>query len=590
MLRRHLFELLLVSAVLATTQAMAAPGDAGAERKINEAINQHYFATNFDQAETVLMSAVQGCGTQCNPRVLARIWMYAGLVRINGKEDRAGAVQAFKRALALDPGVTLDDSLVTPGATAAFAEAGGKQGGAAPAATGAAAATTAAAPGTQAPAGPIHCVPEPRDIGVGQPIPITCTTSKPAASGTIFYMVPDGTEWVAELLRQQGGALQGTIPCAGVAREGTLHVYVELRDQQAKVIENLGTKAAPLDFSVVKSSGLPAPSFPGQPPPPKCKKSDLKKATRGTKEWGDSCGSDNECKTGLCVSGSCDNCKVDKDCASNSCNSGNCAIVETPEGAEEGEPGAPSGKAVKNWAGLSVGADIGVAAGSDICSRDSQNSSGYACFYQNQYGAGTSTQYLYDPYPGLGGKLNAGLAGIPILLTYDRVLGTRITVGGRVGYVVGGNKMPKPTAGNGVSFIPVHVEGRLGVWFGSDPFGDSSIRPHLNLALGLGTGNIKGTVQIADCRGGIQSNGTVPPAPPTYNRCATGSAAPNQAGYKPANMDAFKTMGPIFAAGGGGVMFAFSPTFGIDVNVNAVVYLPTFGIAIEPMIGPAIGF
>jgi hypothetical protein len=583
MLRRLLSALLLLAAALATTRAMAAPGDAAAERKINEAINQHYFATNFDQAETVLLAAVSACGNQCHPRVMARLWMYTGLVRVNGKEDRKGAVQAFKRALALDPGVTLDDSLVTAAAAAAFAEAGGKGGApAAGAAAGAAATTPAEA------AGPIRCTPEPRDISVGQPIPITCTTNKPAVSGTIFYMVPDGTDWVAELLRQQGGALQGTIPCAGVAREGTLHVYMELRDQQAKVIENLGTKAAPLDFSVVKSSGLPAPSFPGQPPPAACKKSELKRATRGTKEWGDSCRSDNECKTGLCVSASCDNCKVDKDCASGTCNDGNCALVETPEGAEGGEEGAPSGgKVVRNWVGLHGGADIAVVAGSDVCSREAQNSGGYACFYQNAQGTGTSSQYTHDPFPGYGGKVNAGLAAIPVLVSYDRLLGSRFTLGARIGYAAGGNNMPKPTGGNALSFLPVHAEARLGIWFGKDPFVDSGIWPYINLGGGLATGNVKGAVQIYDCWGGLNA-ASVTSKPAGYDACASGQRLGSTA--RPANFDVFKTMGPIFAAAGGGVMFTFTPNFGLQLNLNLMLFFPVSGFVIEPTLGPAIGF
>jgi hypothetical protein len=476
--------------------------------------------------------------------------------------------------------VTLDDSLVTAAAAAAFAEAGGKGG--APAGGGAAGATTPAAP-----AGPIQCTPEPRDISIGHPIPINCTTNKPAVSGTIFYMMPDGTDWVAELLRQQGGALQGTIPCAGVAREGTLRVYIELRDQQAKVLENLGTKAAPLDFSVVKNSGLPAPSFPGQPAPAACKKSELKRVTRGTKEWGDSCGSDNECKTGLCVSGSCDNCKVDKDCASGTCNDGNCALVETP-GAEEGEEGASTpGKVVRNWVGFHGGANIAVVLGSDICSRESQSNGGYACFYQNAQGQGTSTQYLYDPYPGWGGKLTAGLAGIPIVLSYDRLLGSRITLGARIGYVAGGNAMPAKQGGNALSFLPVHVEARFGIWLGKDPFADSGIRPYFSLGGGLATGNVKTAVQILDCRGGLTSSGTVSPAPANYPVCARGG---NAVGARPANMDAFKTMGPIFAAAGGGVMFAVTPTIGVQLNVNLMLFFPVSGFVIEPTVGPAIGF
>jgi len=77
--------------------------DSAATKKIDEAINEHYLATDFDKAEQVLTGTVTACGDKCSPPVIARAWMYVGIVRGSGKSDQAGAKEAFQKALATDP-------------------------------------------------------------------------------------------------------------------------------------------------------------------------------------------------------------------------------------------------------------------------------------------------------------------------------------------------------------------------------------------------------------------------------------------------------------------------------------------------------
>ena len=59
--------------------------DKAANKKIDEAINTHYFATDFDKAEGVLLGTVEACGDKCSPQTLGRAWMYIGVVRGSGK-------------------------------------------------------------------------------------------------------------------------------------------------------------------------------------------------------------------------------------------------------------------------------------------------------------------------------------------------------------------------------------------------------------------------------------------------------------------------------------------------------------------------
>jgi hypothetical protein len=165
------------------------------------------------------------------------------------------------------------------------------------------------------------------------------------------------------------------------------------------------------------------------------------------------------------------------------------------------------------------------------------------------------------------------------------LFGSRFTLGGRVGYAVGGNNMPAKQFGNALAFLPVHAEARAAIWLGSDPFAGSGVRPYFDLGVGLATGNVKGAVQIEDCQGGLRAYRATPPD--GYADCASGRrVGPG----RPANMDVFKTMGPAFGALGGGVMFAFTPSFGLQLNLNVMVFFPVVGFAIEPTLGPVVGF
>ncbi|HEX3871398.1 MAG TPA: hypothetical protein VHV77_13225, partial [Pirellulales bacterium] len=58
--------------------------DNAASKKIDEAINEHYLATDFDKAEGVLTGTINACGEKCSPGVIAKAWMYVGIVRGSG--------------------------------------------------------------------------------------------------------------------------------------------------------------------------------------------------------------------------------------------------------------------------------------------------------------------------------------------------------------------------------------------------------------------------------------------------------------------------------------------------------------------------
>ncbi|HET9953066.1 MAG TPA: hypothetical protein VFQ61_01110, partial [Polyangiaceae bacterium] len=79
--RLSLRQLMLAFVVFTAFPAQAQyTRDAAANRKIDEAINTHYLATDFDKAEAVLTGTIKACDDKCSPQTLAKAWMYVGIV------------------------------------------------------------------------------------------------------------------------------------------------------------------------------------------------------------------------------------------------------------------------------------------------------------------------------------------------------------------------------------------------------------------------------------------------------------------------------------------------------------------------------
>ena len=116
MISRVIVLLLVVCTLLFPVSAAAAPGDQTALQKI-EGATQHFLSSDFDRAEKALRAILATCGNECSPDVLARVWMYIGLVQGSGLNNQAAARKSFDKALNLDPMVALDEELTTPDTT-----------------------------------------------------------------------------------------------------------------------------------------------------------------------------------------------------------------------------------------------------------------------------------------------------------------------------------------------------------------------------------------------------------------------------------------------------------------------------------------
>jgi hypothetical protein len=578
--RRSFFSFLCAALLLAVAAtATAAPRDAAAKRKINEAINTQYLATKFDKAEQLILGTIRACGNECSPPVLARAWMYVGIVRGSGKNDQAGAAEAFKKALRIDPNVQLDGALATPDTKKTFAAAQSGGGGGT---TNGGGGTTNGGGGTEETPhhhhpsgenvpGEMSCTPKVTEVEKRRPIPVSCTTDEEAVRGELRYKAYGDQDWHTVLMHKKGDQWQATIPCSATMTAGTLKMHVRVKDHDGDTVDSFGSMRHPYEFKIVAQTDAEPPHYPDQDPPercaeqvecppdfPGCKSGGA--AKHGSKAWGDSCSSSDECKAGLaCVNGSCDtaqSCTEDADCAQGKCVSGSCQTESSGGG------GGPSGPYKKNWFGIHIGEDLAIVGGSDVCTKSSQENDGFACF-----ASGTSVAYpepgVGYPVPGRADKISTGIAAATtrFMLSYDRAFTPNILAGVRLGYAIGGG----PKSGN-KSFLPIHGELDVQYWFGGkDAIAKKGFRGYGQL--GGGVAQVDAKLPVTVC-------------PTTLASCNEQTAV---------KLDAYKKLGQSFVTLGGGAMYAVTPSSGVQLNVNLMYMLPTSGLVIEPSLGYIFG-
>ncbi|MBI3206724.1 MAG: hypothetical protein HYZ29_34635 [Myxococcales bacterium] len=553
--------LLLPGLLLATSLAaptLAGPRDGDAKKSIDEAINKHYIAAKYDRAESLLVAAISACKGQCSAPVVAKAWMYVGIVR-GGKNDQKGAKEAFGNALATDPKVALDDVIATPETQKTFAAAKrSKKGGPAPSAVDVA----PTGEDTGGGGGNLDCNPKLSEVQVRHPIPVWCTADEKAKL-ELKYKSASG-EWKSEKMKKRRGSFQATIPCDAVQKKGTVRFYVRARDENGDPAGTFGKKNDPVKIRIVRESEEEPPAFPDKEPPKRCPRSS-----------GEGAESDADADSD---SGSGAACEVSDDCETGeSCEDGTCRGKKKKNKAE--------GKARSAWFGLHYAHDFALTSGSEVCSRDSQKSEGFACFYQD-----SETQYEFVPHPKYSNDIKGGLAPATFraLISFDYLLGQNITTGVRVGYAFGGG--PPSGAKKEAKFLPFHAEVRASYWFGDAPFASSGFRPYVGLGGGAAQVDAKLPVTVGDCAGTPGG----PPSSPSddfpkdtayYLDCRQGSAKP-----VPLQLDVYKRLGQGFIGLHGGLMYAVAVEHGVKLEVGVMQMLPTSGQVIEPSLGYVFGF
>ena len=565
--------------------------DNAASKKIDEAINEHYLATDFDKAEQVLTGTINACGDKCSPPVIAKAWMYVGIVRGSGKNDQAGAKDAFQKALASDPSTKLDVQLATPETQKTFNDLGGAGGAAGVGAAAAVAAPAAAADDGAGDKGGLKCTPDVRELQTLRPIPLECTSDEEVGGMEIRYKSFGSEEWHTVKMKKVGDAFRGEVPCEATSVAGTLKLYVRAKDASGETVDSFGSKAKPVEFMSSENTTATPPSYPGEAAPNRCLAKEecppdfpgcQNGAARGNKAWGVACDNTNECKIGLvCGSeGTCETpaaCENNSDCESGECVDNKCSVPESS---------APAGGYKKNWFGLHFGQDIAIMGGSDVCSLSSRENNGYTC-----YDEGSENWYTGNPFPGAGISTGTVLATQRILLSFDRAVTRNLTLGTRIGFAFGGGPPvpestdPKKQPSKTSKFLPFHAELRLAYWFGKGVFAKKGLRPYVHVGGGLAQVDGKVKVRVADCPESLDNE--------TYNKCIAGDHSVANEDYNVTEarpMDVWRRMGPGFLTAGGGIVYAFTPQLGAQLNLNLMVMLPNSGFVMQPSLGVQYGF
>ncbi len=522
--------------------------DASANKKIDEAINNHYLMMQLDKAENLLTGTVDACADKCSPATKAKAWMYVGIVRGSGNNDQAGAAEAFAMAKGIDPNVTLDEALATPETKTTFDSTAGGQVAAPVATAPVAAAPVAAAAGAGSPAtlpppevpGDMICGPQGVAVQTGMPIPFSCTSDAEVASGFVKFQEPGSSDWKKVALMNIDGFWQAELPCKYTAKAGQFKFYVGVKDANGEYVDQFGSKKKPASLELSETGE--APSFPGQAPLARCAvdggaadcppdfpgcESSTDTKTCGDLDWGASCGNSTECKCGLlCEEGQCatsPTCNIDADCETGSCVDGFCSALST------GGSSASAGPLKKHWISFSAGIDAGTIGGEALCSQGRQEGYGTFCYDESLSPAVpvvSPTGYDVDGSGFAPGQMR-------LKVGYDRAVTSHIQVGLRLGVSLL-NVNPR-------SFIPVHAALRGTYAFTS--LARMGIRPSLYLAAGYAQSNLK--LKIGD-------------------------------------VGLYKISGDIFAAPGGTLAYQFSPEMAVAADVQFMILFPDFGTVIHP--------
>ncbi len=210
----------------------------------------------------MLTGTVTACADKCSPQVIARAWMYVGIVRGSGRNDQAGAKEAFQKALATDPQVKLDSALATPETQATFDGLGGT--------SGAPVAVAAVAAGEEEGPGGMKCTPDAMEIETRRAIPVECHTDEEAAAVELRYK-PFGGDWKTLKMTKKDAGYRVEIPCAETYKSaGDVKVYARAKDAAGETIDNWGSKNKPINYTLGESVTVPPPAFPGEKAPDRC--------------------------------------------------------------------------------------------------------------------------------------------------------------------------------------------------------------------------------------------------------------------------------------------------------------------------------
>ncbi len=566
--------LLVLASGLWSRAAWAGPSDNKAKKAIVDAMDEYAKSKDVDKADGRLLEAISVCGNDCKASVLARAWMYIGLVKGGGSNDWDTAREAFSVALGFDEKLELDPRFFSPTAQALFDGIKGKLGKNAPAEV-----VPRFEAGTQ-----MGCWPLVQEVETHRPIPVSCSTRVQGVDGVVLsYREYGANNWTRIDLKREGDDWRGEIPCSALVRAGTWGMYIEAKDARDNPLERLGSRDRPIVFQVVEKSEEPPPSLPGEPAPDKCVATaycpeemigtpacDALQGGPSAPTKDTNCEESKDCDLGMeCVEGSCRApgiCTKDADCPDDGiCQAGLC--TERPGGGR------------RDWFGLHFGTDFASLGGADDVCRSPPGE--YACF------DGSDT-YEGTPHPGSGGTVAGGLhiGTMRAMMSYERFLLENVSLGVRFGFAFSG-------APDG--FFPLHFEGRGTYYFGDVTKGRSSFVPYVAAGFGLAQVDTRVEVQMVDCK--PESVDACQDTQGVNDGLIDDPADPNDDAdtARLTTLSAYKSLGKVFATISPGVMVSFSKELSGVANVGVLLMTEerrstSIILNLQPSLGLVLGF
>lgn len=387
----------------------------------------------------------------------------------------------------------------------------------------------------------LTCLPQLRELQTRRPLPVQCQADEEVERMTLRYRERGTEEWITLDMERHGAAFRAEVPCSATMNAGVLDLFVVASDPAGDPLDTFGTKARPESYRIDARSRV-APAFPGEDPPPRCAEQI--------------------------------HCPPD--------------FPGCEQGLADGDLPAPDAppKPVRHWLGLHVGVDLGFIGGANVCAASNQD---FDCF-----SAGADAPFpaplppdlarepgeLGDVYPGTGIGTGASGGTWRVLLSYERVLSERLSLGARLGYAFGGG----PTTVTGESFLPLHAEGRLSYWL--IPTSAEGLRPYVHLGGGIAQVDLKKSdVTVRDCsEEAVRSD---------FLDCIAATGAydsANRPELPERRLDAYRKLGNAFVTSGAGVLVGLTHTTALQLHLNAMLMLPSVGLVIEPSVGVLYGF
>jgi hypothetical protein len=275
-LARLLVVILLSQVVALTARAQEEDDPVAKTTQLNRQAIEAYQGHKFDEAQKLLKQALDLCdasGLEQHP-IKARTYIHLGIVTIGGLKQRDAGIGQFKKALAIQPEITLTKSLVTPDLQKAFDEA--KGGGAAPPAGGdlpeAEPPAPAATPAPPPAAPPPSAAPPEAGAGDEEPaVPSTGLSHDPVTHGRPKTTIPiivtvdsslkfdkvvlayrptgSGDFFGREMKAGEGGAYSAEIPARATGGAQVVY-YIEAQDKDGVAVAAIGSADKPLTIAL----------------------------------------------------------------------------------------------------------------------------------------------------------------------------------------------------------------------------------------------------------------------------------------------------------------------------------------------------